>query len=69
MDPILIPTWITTLMLSWQVHTGIQHNARYNFVAEPDGTILVMDTQDGSIARCNKDYVCEPLKKFEPKKD
>ena len=69
MDPILIPTWITTLLLSWQVNSGMQHNARYMFTPEEQGTILVMDTQDGSMSRCTKDYVCEQLKKFEPKKD
>lgn len=64
MDPILIPTWITTVLLSLQVHAGIQSNAKYSFVIDNnDSTIIVMNSQTGKMWRCNKDLLsCEEPK-------
>ena len=65
MDPILIPTWITTILLSWQVNSGMQHNAKYTFIIDNDQSIVIMNTQTGDMQRCSKDFICEPFKKKE----
>ena len=63
MDPILIPTWITTLLLSTQVHAGIQDNAKYQFQIDYDHSIIVMNSQTGKMWRCDRDIKnCEEPK-------
>lgn len=64
MDPILIPTWITTFLLSTQVHAGIQDNAKYQFQIDTDHTIIMMNSQTGKLWRCDPD-----LKKCEEPKE
>ena len=64
MDPILIPTWITTLLLSWQMNTGAHYNAKYSFVVDTnDSSIVVMNSQTGKMWRCSKELEkCEEPK-------
>lgn len=64
MDPILIPTWITTLLMTTQVHAGIQDNAKYQFQIDTDHTIIMMNSQTGKLWRCDRD-----LKNCEEPKD
>ena len=64
MDPILIPTWITTVLIGLQVNAGIQENAKYNFAIDKDSTVVIMNSQTGHMWRCNPDLkVCTEAEK------
>lgn len=64
MDPILIPTWIATVLIGLQVNAGIQNNAKYNFAIDKDSTVVIMNSQTGHMWRCNPDLkVCTEAEK------
>lgn len=64
MDPILIPTWITAMLMGFQVNAGIQDNAKYNFAIDKDSTVVIMNSQTGHMWRCNPDLkVCTEAEK------
>ena len=64
MDPILIPTWITAMLIGLQVNAGIQDNAKYNFAIDKDSTVVIMNSQTGHMWRCNSDLkICTEAEK------
>lgn len=65
MDPVLIPTWIATIMMTYSSTVAdFRQNAKYSFVIDNnDSTIVVMNSQTGKMWRCNKDLLtCEEPK-------
>ena len=60
----LILSAVMVFMMGQQTAAGIHHNAKFMFSTESDGSIIVMNTQDGSMYRCSKELVCD--KKKEP---
>jgi hypothetical protein len=56
MDPILIPTWIATILMTYSTTMAdFRYNAKYTFVIDKDSTILIMNSQNGHMWRCNSD--------------
>lgn len=63
MDPILIPTWIATIMMTYSSTVAdFRQNAKYSFVIDTDHTVIVMNSQTGKMWRCEKDLKCEEPK-------
>ena len=56
MDPVLIPTWIATILMGYSTTVAdFRYNAKYNFVIDRDSTIVVMNSQTGHMWRCDPD--------------
>lgn len=55
--------WLMVVLLGWQIWMPAVDNAKYTFAVDSDGTIIRMNTQDGSMERCTKDFQCELSKK------
>lgn len=51
--------WIMVALLGWQVWMPAVNNAKYTFAIDSDGTIIRMNTQNGSMERCTKNLICE----------
>ncbi len=71
MDPILIPTWIATILMTYSTTVAdFKYNAKYTFVIDKDSTIVVMNSQNGQMWRCNSDLQsCSEIeKKFDLQK-
>jgi hypothetical protein len=51
---------IMVALLAQQTWSGLQLNAKYMFTVDLDGTIVVMNTQNGSMARCDHEFTCGP---------
>lgn len=45
-------------LLAWQIWMPAVDNAKYTFQIDKDGTIIRMNTQDGSMERCSSDLRC-----------
>lgn len=54
-------------LLAWQIWMPAVDNAKYTFQIDRDGTIVKMNTQDGSMERCDPNLRCGELGKIEPK--
>ena len=56
MDPVLIPTWIATILMGYSTTIAdFRYNAKYSFIIDRDSTIVVMNSQTGQMWRCNAD--------------
>lgn len=53
----LLLTAIMAGLLGWQVMMPQVDNAKYTFTVH-DGQIIRMNTQNGTMERCNKQLVC-----------
>lgn len=63
MDPILIPTWIATILMTYSTTVAdFRYNAKYSFIIDSDHTVVVMNSQTGKMWRCEKDLKCEEPK-------
>jgi hypothetical protein len=51
---------IMVALLAQQTWSGLQLNAKYMFTVDMDSTIVVMNTQTGSMARCDHEFHCGP---------
>ena len=51
-------TLVMTSLLSYQVVMPQVNNAKYSFFIDKEGVIVRMNTQDGSMEKCNKDLIC-----------
>lgn len=51
---------IMVTLLAQQTYSGLQLNAKYMFTVDIDSTVIVMNTQDGSLARCDREFHCAP---------
>lgn len=51
---------LMTALLAYQVMMPQVNNAKYSLGVMPDGTIIRMNTQDGSMERCTSDLKCTP---------
>ena len=64
MDPVLIPTWIATILMGYSTTVAdFRYNAKYSFIIDRDSSIVVMNSQTGHMWRCDSDLkVCsEPM--------
>lgn len=52
-------TLIMTLLLGYQVMMPAVDNGKYMFQIDKDGTIIRMNTQDGSMEKCDKELKCK----------
>ena len=52
-------TLIMTMLLGYQVMMPQVNNAKYTFNIDSEGTIIRMNTQDGSMEKCDKNLVCK----------
>lgn len=52
-------TLIMTMLLGYQVMMPQVNNAKYTFNIDPDGNIIRMNTQNGSMEKCDKNLVCK----------
>lgn len=50
-------------LLAWQIWMPAVDNAKYSFQIDRDGTIVRMNTQDGTMDRCAPDLRCDALLK------
>ena len=55
---------IMVALLAQQTYSGLQLNAKYMFSVDVDGTIVIMNTQDGSLARCDRQFTCGQWRKL-----
>jgi|LakMenE01Jun11ns_1017448.scaffolds.fasta_scaffold9538030_2 hypothetical protein len=65
MDPVLIPTWIATILMGYSTTIAdFRYNAKYTFVIDKDSSIVVMNSQTGHMWRCDSNLkICsEPMK-------
>jgi hypothetical protein len=51
---------IMVALLAQQTYSGLQLNAKYMFSVDMDSSVIVMNTQNGAMTRCTRDFVCEP---------
>ena len=56
-------------LLAWQIWMPAVDNAKYAFQIDRDGTIVRMNTQDGTMDRCTPDLVCGPGENKKPELD
>ena len=65
MDPVLIPTWIATILMGYSTTVDdFRYNAKYTFVIDKDSTVVVMNSQTGHMWRCNSDLkICSEAEK------
>ena len=65
MDPVLIPTWIATILMGYSTTVAdFRYNAKYTFVIDKDSTVVVMNSQTGHMWRCNSDLtICSGAEK------
>lgn len=49
---------LMTALLAYQVWMPQVNNAKYSFQIDGNGTIVRMNTQDGSLERCTPDFKC-----------
>lgn len=54
---------LMTGILAWQVMMPAVNNSKYSFHIDRDGTIIKMNTQDGSMTRCTSDFRCDDKNK------
>ena len=57
--------WLTALMcvlLGYQVSMPAVDNAKYTFTSHNDA-IIRMNTQNGTMEKCNEKLVCSPVEK------
>ena len=54
-------------LLAWQIWMPAVDNAKYSFQIDRDGSIVRMNTQDGSMDRCSADLRCEAVVKPQDK--
>lgn len=52
-------TLIMTALLGYQVMMPQVNNAKYSFSVAPDGSIVRMNTQDGSMVKCRPNLECD----------
>lgn len=50
-------------LLAWQIWMPAVDNAKYSFQIDQDGTIVRMNTQDGTMDRCSSDLKCDAATK------
>ena len=53
---------LMTGLLAWQIWMPAVDNGKFMFQVDRDGTIIRMNTQDGSLERCTSDFSCEAQK-------
>lgn len=49
---------LMTALLAWQIWMPQVNNAKYTFQIDRDGTVVRMNTQDGSMVRCTPELKC-----------
>ena len=61
----IILTIIMTGMMTYQTTASeFRNNSLYTFNIDPtDGTVVVMNTQTGSLHRCTREFVCDLTEK------
>lgn len=52
-------TLIMTCLLGYQVMMPQVNNAKYTFTVDKEGTIIRMNTQDGTMEKCDKNLTCK----------
>ena len=52
-------TLIMTLLLGYQVMMPAVDNGKYMFQIDKDGTVIRMNTQDGSMEKCDSNLKCK----------
>lgn len=55
-------TLIMTVFLGYQIVMPQVNNAKYSFVVDRDGGIIRMNTQNGTMERCDSDLKCGEVK-------
>ena len=50
-------TFLMTCLLGYQVFMPQVNNAKYAFTVK-DGVVIRMNTQDGTIEKCNDNLIC-----------
>lgn len=55
-------TFIMTCLLGYQVMMPQVNNAKYSFAVGKDGAIVRMNTQDGTMEKCDQNLVCGDAK-------
>ena len=51
---------IMVALLAQQTYSGLQLNAKYMFSVDMDSSVVVMNTQTGAMARCDREFRCGP---------
>lgn len=51
---------VMVALLAQQTYSGLQLNAKYMFSVDMDSSVIVMNTQNGAMTRCTRDFVCAP---------
>ena len=51
---------IMVALLGQQTWSGLQLNAKYMFTVDMDSSVIVMNTQTGSMVRCDREFHCGP---------
>lgn len=49
---------LMTALLAYQIMMPQVNNAKYTFQIDIDGTVVRMNTQDGTMERCSADLQC-----------
>lgn len=65
----MIVDFIMIGLLWYQIWMPAVDNAKYTFQIDRDGTIVRMNTQDGTMDRCTPDLVCGPVENRKPELD
>ena len=60
---------LMTGILAYQVLMPQVNNAKYALSITPDGTIVRMNTQDGSMERCDVNFQCSKVPQKESAKE
>jgi hypothetical protein len=55
-------TFLMTCLLGYQVLMPQVNNAKYAFTVDRDGVVIRMNTQDGTMERCDKELKCGEIK-------
>lgn len=58
---------LMTALLAWQIWMPAVDNGKFIFQVDRDGTIIRMNTQNGSMVRCTSDLKCDPEMKTQSK--
>ena len=49
---------LMTALLAWQIWMPAVDNGKFMFQIDKDGTIIKMNTQNGTMERCSSDLKC-----------
>lgn len=51
-------TLVMTILLGYQVTMPAVNNAKFAVAVDRDGSVIRMNTQDGTMERCDQNLVC-----------